>query len=288
MSDQTKEIQSSLWITLEESCDPVQGGASLDNLVRVLQGISQAMRLMAGHLSGREKVTGRPPAWIREQSRLHISRLTVGSVSAELTASPPPSSELALESLGERAIAAFRKWDGIGNSDLPRSVADCFHGIASDLEGDAHLYLGNREQPRKTLVTPRQSADIIRTGTEPALLAGWLREVNWERESAQLHDSNAGYVQLRFSTGLADDMQRLARQFVEVRGQGRLNRQGDWSYVKVEELSQPPSWQESFDLGDFLNDPNPKLFDPEMIPTIDLTDEEWEAYSRSTREGRES
>lgn len=35
-----------------------------------------------------------------------------------------------------------------------------------------------------------------------------------------------------------------------------------------------------------LPPPSPKLFDPDKVPRMDLTDEEWEAFDRAIREGR--
>ncbi len=43
-----------------------------------------------------------------------------------------------------------------------------------------------------------------------------------------------------------------------------------------------------FDLDAFLNDPNPKIFKPDEIVRIDLSDEELEAFNRAIREGREA
>ena len=42
-----------------------------------------------------------------------------------------------------------------------------------------------------------------------------------------------------------------------------------------------------FDLDAFLNNPEPKIFNPDELLRIDLTDEEWEAFNRAIREGRE-
>lgn len=38
----------------------------------------------------------------------------------------------------------------------------------------------------------------------------------------------------------------------------------------------------------FRNHPSPKLFDPENIVALDLTDEEWESFERAIREGRDA
>ena len=121
-----------------------------------------------------------------------------------------------------------------------------------------------------------------------ALLSGWLKEVNWDQRSAQLHDAGGGQVRLRFGPEFDDDMLRLATQYVEVRGSGRFDKHDQWTSVEVEQVSPTGSWREPFDLEAFLNDPNPKIFDPDKVVTIDLTDEEFEAYLRAIREGRDA
>ena len=121
-----------------------------------------------------------------------------------------------------------------------------------------------------------------------ALLSGWLKEVNWDQRSAQLHDAGGGQVRLRFGPEFDDEMRRLATQYVEVRGRGCFDDRDEWIEVRVGELRETRSWREPFDLEAFLNDPNPKIFDPDKVVTIDLTDEEFEAYLRAIREGRDA
>ena len=127
-----------------------------------------------------------------------------------------------------------------------------------------------------------------RADAEEALLAGWLKEVNWHRGTAQLHDAAGGYVNLRFDPLLADEMLRLATQYVEVRGSGRFDDQDEWITVHVEQLQETATRSETFDLDVFLNNPEPKRFNPEAVVPIDLTDEEWEAFNRAIREGRKA
>ena len=122
---------------------------------------------------------------------------------------------------------------------------------------------------------------------EDALLHGWLREVNWDKGTAQLHDYTREYVRLRFDAEMAEDMRRLATRYVEVRGRGSFNESGHWTNVKVEQIDGTRSWQEPFDLEGFLNDPNPKIFDSRRVVHIDLTDEEWEPFNHAIREGRD-
>lgn len=43
-----------------------------------------------------------------------------------------------------------------------------------------------------------------------------------------------------------------------------------------------------FDLDAFLNNPEPKIFNPDELIPIEATEEEWEAFDRAIREGREA
>lgn len=82
-----------------------------------------------------------------------------------------------------------------------------------------------------------------------------------------MHEYTVSFVRLRFSEEQAKDMQRLARQHVEVRGHGKLNQKGDWMPVTVKQISTGRPWGEPFDMDEFLNDPDPKLFDPDGLVT---------------------
>ena len=123
---------------------------------------------------------------------------------------------------------------------------------------------------------------------EEAVLAGWLKEVNWDRRTAQLHQLRGRYVRLRFDAALDREMSRLATRYIEVRGCGRLNRNGDWSTVRVDNVCEPRAWHEPFDLEAFRSPVSPKTFDPKKIVAIALTDEEWESFDRSVRGGRDA
>ena len=124
--------------------------------------------------------------------------------------------------------------------------------------------------------------------TEEALLTGWLKEVERQNGTAKLYDAVGGQVSLHFDSAQAEEIHRLAGNFVEVRGSGRFNDQDEWTTVRVEQLRQTQAWSEPFDLDAFLNDPEPKTFNPDELVQIDLTDEEWEAFNQAIREGREA
>ena len=88
-----------------------------------------------------------------------------------------------------------------------------------------------------------------------------------EKGTAQLHDYSGEYVQLRFAEEFNQDMLRLATRHVEVRGRGRFNDNNKWTSVEVQQLNDARSWNDPFDVEAFLNDPNPKIFDPETVVT---------------------
>ena len=82
-------------------------------------------------------------------------------------------------------------------------------------------------------------------------------------------------------------MLRLATQHVEVRGSGRLNQNDQWTSVVVEQVTGTRSWREPFDVEAFLNNPNPKIFDPEKVVTASEPFDVDE-FIRTIHEGRDA
>ena len=262
-------------------------GVPAEEFLRALEGVRTAMRLMVMHLGDREPGPGQPPAWVRDQSRLRLAPTRPGSFVAELTVEPPSDAQLQMENFGQQAIVALRDWDGAEDSTLPHTVTDCLHETASDLPSSTQLFLGNTVKPRRIQIRRSRRHELAPAEAEEALLQGWLREVNWDNDTAQLHDYADKYVRLRFDPSLGDEMLRLATQYVEVRGRGSFSQQGEWKTVDVQQLSETRSSSEPFDLDAFLNDPDAKVFDPSATVTVDLTEDEWESFNRAIREGRE-
>ena len=170
---------------------------------------------------------------------------------------------------------------GRGQITIPKPLRDRF-GLHPDVEVE---------------FTPAEDGLLIRTSAngehdggamEKALLYGWLKEVDWDGRTARLHDADGGSVRLSFGAELDGEMRRLATEYVEVRGRGRFDDREEWVEVRVEELNETRSSSEPFDLDAFLNDPNPKVFDPQKVVPIDLTDEEIEAFLSTIRQGREA
>ena len=265
-----------------------ESGVPLGTFTGVLDRIQSAMRLMVGHLGGRQPSPGQPPSWVRDQSRMRLTATRTGSFVAQLTLEPSRDGQTDMCGYGSRALEAILDWDGRENSTLPPMVVDELQQAASSLPEDVQLWLGDGDESRKVEVGRAVRVDKLAPQADEAVLEGWLKEVNWDRRTAQLHQFGGAYVRLRFDAELDDEMLRLATRHIEVRGRGRFNRNDEWTTVDVEQVRETRSWQQLFDLEAFRNHPSPKVFDREKIFAINLTDEEWETFDKAIRECRDA
>ena len=266
--------------------DDQRPGGLVPEIVTALAGIQDAVRLIVQHLGDREKGPGQPPKWIRDQSTLRLVEVRPGSFIADLEVEAPLDGQSYLDDFGNRAIEALQEWDGTQASTLPKDVEDTLHSTAAKLSDGVRLWFGSRDNPRSVEIQRRPAAARTTTGVTEALLHGWLYEVNWDKRTAQLHNYSGEYVQLRFAEDFHEDMLQLATRHVEVRGRGRFNDNGKWTTVEVQQLNAARSWNDPFDVETFLNDPNPKVFDPEKVVT---TSEPFDVdeFIRGIREGRD-
>ena len=81
-------------------------------------------------------------------------------------------------------------------------------------------------------------------------------------------------------------MHRYKNKYVEVGGRGIINEGDCWEKVHVERVTDRPDGRNSFSLEEFLSNPNPKIFDPDNMITIEMSDEEWEIFDKAIRESR--
>ena len=265
-----------------------ESGVPLETFTAVLDRIQNAMRLMVGHLGGRQPSPGQPPGWVRDQSRMRLTAARSGSFIAQLTLEPSRDGRTDMFGYGPRALEALLGWDGTEGSTLPPTVTDELQQAASSLPQDVRLWLGDGSDSRKVEIGRIVRADRGASRAGAAVLEGWLKEVNWDRRTAQLHQFDGEYVRLRFDAELNDEMLRMATRYIEVRGRGRFNRNDEWTTVDVEQVRETRSREQPFDLEAFRNHPSPKIFDPEKIVAIDLTDEEWVSFDKAIREGRDA
>ena len=129
------------------------------------------------------------------------------------------------------------------------------------------MWLGDAGETRRIRFKCGGRPARVSVPTEAAVLYGWLREVNWDRGTAQLHDNVGGYVALKFDSALDAEMVRLATQYVKVSGTGRFNKRGDWTTVAVESIQDTRSWNAPFDLKSLTAESTGKAFDPEAAMT---------------------
>lgn len=258
-------------------------GVAVDDLQPVLERIQCAVRLMVEHLAG----TDGTPDLARKHSELRPVRISPGAANIQLKLAHAPNGQHPHDGYGPRALRAILDWPNNSSPALPEDVTNQLSSIGEGLSPEiSAVWLGDPSSGRRLefrraeLYKPQQILD------EKALLYGWLKEVNWAQGTAQLHEHEGKHVQLRFDAALNYEMRRLATQYVEVRGRGRFNKDDSWHTVYVEQISGTRSWRDPFDLELFHNNPNPKIFDPAKMVTIDLTDEEWKSYNRAIREGR--
>ena len=100
---------------------------------------------------------------------------------------------------------------------------------------------------------------------EPALIQGRLEGVDLKRGTARLDNYMDDSVPLRFDTALEEDVLRLESTHVRVEGKGWISDEDEWVVINIEKIV--PTSSEVRTVEEILNDPNPKLFDPDTVVT---------------------
>ncbi len=261
-------------------------GVSVDEFFAAVKGVQDAMRLMVQHLGGHEARRGQPPKWVRDQSNLRLTGIRKGSIIAELALGSPQTEGPYSEGLGVQALNSLLAWDGDEDSNLPREVTDRLFAIRARLPSSVRAWYGATDQPRMIEIRRRKERKEQGGRKTDAQLRGWLKEVNWDKRTAQLHRYGDERVRLRFDASLDDEMRRLATQHVEIKGYGRFNAKDKWVRVQVEKIDSVSLVGEPFDLEGFLNDPNPKIFrSDEIVRASEPFDVD--EFNRVIREGRD-
>lgn len=225
------------------------------------------MRHMVSHLGGYEQRPGRFPNWVYDQSDLRLVATSPGSFTAELSLHSPPEDLFGSPGQGPAALEALMKWDGTENSTLPGVVTDRLLAISSALPSGMRVWLGTDSDRHRVEIRQRSRRAKPAGEHHEAVLQGWLKEVNWERHTAQLHDYAGEFIRLKFHPDLDEEMRLLATGYVEVTGRGQFDKRGAWKAVLVKQVTATRSHNEPFDLEAFLNDPNPRIFDSEKVVT---------------------
>ena len=267
-----------------------EDGVPLEDLQAVLGHLQRAFRHMVDHLRGGEDQPGPLAEPMRRGGLLRQGAPSAGSVEAELvlSAGSDNGEAPADHCLAVERLLGWREDLGEDGDQFPPIVVEELAAIGSDLSPAVSAVrladpVSGRclELPRKEIAGPPGEQ------IEDAFLHGWLKEVNWHDRTAQLHRGDGSRVPLCFDASLDWEMLRLATSFVKIQGRGCIDDDADrWETVHVEQISGTRSCRKPFDLEAFRNNPNPKIFNPDEIETIDLSDEEWDAFNQAIREGR--
>ncbi|MDE0198095.1 MAG: hypothetical protein OXK78_07865, partial [Caldilineaceae bacterium] len=100
---------------------------------------------------------------------------------------------------------------------------------------------------------------------ESALIRGWLENVDPKNGTARLNTLMDHSVPLRFDAALRKDMLRLETKHVRVDGRGWISDEDKWVVIDIDKIV--PTSFEVRTVEEILNDPNPKLFDPDTVVT---------------------
>lgn len=100
---------------------------------------------------------------------------------------------------------------------------------------------------------------------EPALIRGRLEDVDLKQGTARLDNYMDDSVPLQFDTALGEDVLRLESTHVRVDGKGWISDEDKWIVINIEKIV--PTSSEMRTVEEILNDPNPKLFDPDTVVT---------------------
>ena len=261
-----------------------KGGVGVDCLVATLTAVQGAARIVADDLAARSPDAANPP---KDAAAMRFVDVSEGSFAAQLALESAADGGERADDYGARAIDAILNWDGgYEDSTLPDEAVEKLHGIYPALPMDMRVWLGGIENRR--MVEIKRVIHAVKTASEPerAVLHGWLKEVNWDKRTAQLHRYGVeGHIRLRFEESLDREMIRMATRYVEINGVGRFNANDDWTTVRVDAIKAADTGGEPFDLDAFLNNPNRKIFRSEdVVRASEPFDVD--AFNRAIREGR--
>ena len=262
-------------------------GVPADCVADTLAGIQEALARLTAHLAraeSPEKAASQPDGLVRDQSVLKLKAIRPGSLVLEMERAPTGAY---FHDFGSEALRQLLHSDGTENSGLPPAVTDSLFKVRKGLPERVRVFLGDDDGNRRLELLRATSAPKPKSEPEPVFLRGWLKEVNWKERTAQLHGSSGPHVLLKFEPGMDELMRQLATLHVEVEGSGRFGKADHWSRVTVSEIrATRPA--EPFDLDKFLAKPNLRPIEPDDLVTMDLTDEEWTAFRRAIREGKDT
>ena len=247
-----------------------EDGVPLEDLQAALGHAQRAFRHMVAHLRGGEDRPGPPTEPMRRVGLLSRGAPSAGSVEAELVLSaesdngqPPADHCLAVERL-----LGWREDLGEDGDQFPPIVVEELAAVGSDLSpAVSAVRLADPVSGRCLELRRKEIAEPQGEQIDGALLHGWLKEVNWHDRTAQLHEGDGTRLPLCFDAILDWEMLRLATSYVKICGRAAFEDDDNIKMFHVERISGTRSCREPSGLEAFLNDPNPKIFDPDDIVT---------------------
>ena len=267
-----------------------EDGLAVGDLQKTLTHVQRALRLMVGHLMGADPSRQRKPSnLVRDHSALRLVHTSPGSFVTVLELSPPPGTQHDVRNYGPRAVSQLLSWKGGQDPSLPQRVAAELIAVRHELSEDIDLIrLRDPETDRSLTLTRTSKVGDPATPEEiDATLQGRLMMVDWKRRTAKLHRYGQPSVRLRFDAALDDEMQRRATRYVKAQGRARFTADGSLVDFHVRRLEGTRSSLEPFDLGELLNDPNPKIFDPDNVVRASEPFDV-DAFMRIVRKGRDA
>ena len=132
--------------------------------------------------------------------------------------------------LGAEARDRLLSWSGAGDDrTLPAAVRRTLLSIPDDWPEDLTSFrLCNRQET--------QSVKVQLPGVVDIRIDGWLKEVNWQDRTARLRLAGGDWVPLRFAPTSDLAFKQHANSFVNIKGQGKSDTNGNWKFVDVVEL----------------------------------------------------
>ena len=250
-----------------EGPEIAERGMSLDDLNKTLNHLQTPGYLIASCLTGAVTVGGPGPARIRWNDGPPPPETAPDSLALEFEVTPAAGRP----AFGGDAMQAAVDWlmggPPPGTEPLPRDAGELAR-IWANLSPEITLIaLQNPANGHRVQIGPNRPPEPgpAVSASVPAVVHGKLMAVDWENRTARLQRYFDTPIPLRFGAALDREMQRVTRQRVEVKGQGRFDANDHWAEVQVEHIKGTRPHPAPYEPEPFHNNPNPKPFDPKTV-----------------------
>ena len=253
--------------------DATEIGVPLDDLRKTFMHLQNTFWLTVSHIEGATTSTGKAPAWIKRGCGLRLMRTSPGSLVTELGVTPLIDDRASFGDSSPKAIDLIMQWRQENSNLLPAPIGIGLLRIGKSLSSEVDsVSLYHPDNGRILHISKNnQSMQQIRESALPktltAILHGQIMAVDWSNRTAQLHRRTGPTVTLQFNAAMDDEIHRLARVSVEVKGQGHIDSNDKWGIVQIEQIESTQSFNQPFDFEAFRNRPKRKVFDPDDIVT---------------------